>query len=253
MPSKPCLLLTGFEPFGGDPTNPSAEVVRQLEGRRHGSHRIVGAVLPCVFGECRRALAELLARHRPAAVIALGVAAGRAAITPERVAINVDDARIPDNACRQPVDVPVEPGGPAACWSTLPLKAIVAALQVEGIPAEVSNSAGTFVCNHLFYGLMRTLEQPDWRGVPGGFIHLPCRPEEARPGQASLPFATLVRAIDVAIRITLEGLSQAAPAGDVGRRSRARRASSSRRPSSTSGRGRPPAASSSSLRAARRR
>lgn len=207
----PVVLLTGFEPFGGDPHNVSAEIARELHGRRHGRDRVVGAVLPCVFGGCVEELARLLERHRPVAVVALGVAAGRASVTPERVAINVDDARIPDNAGRQPVDMPIEPGGPAACWSTLPLKAIVGALAAEGIPAEVSNSAGTFVCNHLFYGLMRTLVQPVWRGVPGGFIHVPCRPEDARPGQPSLPQATLVRAIELAVRVTLEATRPSVP------------------------------------------
>jgi pyroglutamyl-peptidase len=134
---------------------------------------------------------------RPRLVICLGQAGGRAAITPERVAINVDDARIPDNAGGQPVDRPVVRGGPAAYFSTLPVKAMVAGLRADGVPAEVSQTAGTFVCNHVFYGLMHALRRRS--GVRGGFIHVPFLPEQASRGQASLALDTLVAAI---VRVT---------------------------------------------------
>lgn len=144
MKSAP-VLVTGFEPFGGDAVNPSAEIARALDGRVIAGRTVVGAVLPCVFRTSTRELARLLRRHRPAVVIATGLAGGRAEVTPERVAINVDDARIADNAGAQPIDVPVVRGGPAAYWSRLPIKAIVSALQQRGIPAAVSQTAGTFV------------------------------------------------------------------------------------------------------------
>lgn len=197
--APPVLLLTGFEPFGGASTNPSREIVRALDGAKVAGHRIVAAVLPCVFGGARRELARLRRRHRPAVVVCLGVAEGRAGITPERVAINLEDARIPDNAGGQPRDRPVVRGGPAAYWSKLPVKAIVAALQREGIPAAVSHTAGTFVCNHLFYSLMHSVRG---RRVRAGFIHVPAavaRPGARRPG---LPLATQIRGVALALKVT---------------------------------------------------
>lgn len=196
--APPVLLLTGFEPFGGAATNPSADIVRALEGARIAGHQIAGAVLPCVFGAARRELAHLLRRHRPAVVVCLGVAEGRTGITPERVAINLEDARIPDNAAAQPRDRPVVRGGPAAYWSTLPVKAIVAALERDGIPATVSHTAGTFVCNHVFYSLMHAVRR---RRVRAGFIHVPA--VMARPGPRSpgLPLATQIRGIALALKV----------------------------------------------------
>jgi pyroglutamyl-peptidase len=142
---------------------------------------------------------------KPALIICVGQAGGRAEITPERVAINVDDARIPDNAGRQPVDRPVVRGGPAAHWSTLPIKAIVAELRRREIPAAVSQTAGTFVCNHVFYGLMHELRRQ--RRVRGGFIHVPYLPEQAArvPGGApSLSLEAMTRAIAVAVAVSVK-------------------------------------------------
>ncbi len=196
------VLITGFEPFGGDPINPSREIARALDGRALAGRRIVGAVLPCVFDVSLVELRRLLRQHRPELVVCLGLAAGRAEITPERIAINLDDARMPDNAGFQPIDRPVVRGGPAAHWSTLPVKAIVADLRQRGVPASVSQTAGTFVCNHVFFGLMQALRRR--RGVRGGFVHLPGVPEQVKPGQPSLPLATMIEAvgwlIEVAIR-----------------------------------------------------
>ncbi|MBI2498302.1 MAG: pyroglutamyl-peptidase I [Opitutae bacterium] len=195
------ILLTGFEPFGGEKINPSQEIARHWHGRRIGGHRVVGALLPCVFGAAITELKRQIRATRPVLVICTGQAGGRIDITPERVAINVDDARIADNAGRQPVDKPVAPGGPAAYWSTLPVKAIVAALQRRGIPASVSQTAGTFVCNHVFYGLMHALCSE--RGVRGGFIHVPYLPEQTKRGQPSLPLETMVEAVGVAMTTAL--------------------------------------------------
>ena len=150
-PSRPAtVLLTGFDPFGGDALNPSWEIARALHRRQIAGHRVLAAQLPTVFGASLARLDELLAAHRPALVICLGLAAGRAALSLERVAINVDDARIPDNAGAQPVDTPVVAGAPAAYFSTLPIKAMRQAMLAAGVPAEVSQTAGTFVCNHVF-------------------------------------------------------------------------------------------------------
>ncbi|MFM1748010.1 MAG: pyroglutamyl-peptidase [Verrucomicrobiota bacterium] len=195
------VLLTGFEPFGGAARNPSGEIALAWDGREVAGARIVGAVLPCVFGSARRELDLLLRRHRPAVVLCLGVAAGRAAITPERVAINVDDARIPDNAGRRPIDLPIVRGGPVAYWSTLPIKAIVAELRSRGIPAEVSQTAGTFLCNHVFYALMHAVRRR--RGVKAGFVHVPAMSEAAAPGEPSLPLAALIEAAGVMLRTIL--------------------------------------------------
>jgi pyroglutamyl-peptidase len=195
------VLLAGFEPFAGDTVNPSAELARALGGRVVAGHMVIGAILPCVFATARHEIARLVRLHQPAAVIGIGLAGGRAEITPERVAINVTDARIPDNAGAQPIDLPVVRGGPAAYWTRLPIKAIVAALRERSIPAAVSETAGTFVCNHVFYGLMHALR---WqRAIRGGFIHVPYLPEQAPRGQPSLSREMMIEAIEIAIESTL--------------------------------------------------
>lgn len=204
------VLITGFEPFDGESVNPSGEIARQLHGTVIVGHRVVGALLPCGFGAAITELKRQIRAVKPALVICVGQAGGRAEITPERVAINVDDARIPDNAGRQPVDRPVVRGGPAAYWSTLPIKAMVAALTRRGIPASVSQTAGTFVCNHVFYGLMHGLRGQN--KIRGGFIHVPCLPEQAlrpdsgraKPDQPSLPLETMTLAIGTAIAVALK-------------------------------------------------
>jgi pyroglutamyl-peptidase len=199
--SAQTILLTGFEPFDGATVNPSAEIVRRLHGRKSGGNPIAGVVLPCRFREATAVLDREIRRLDPALVICLGQAGGRAEITPERIAINVDDARIPDNAGRQPVDRPIVQRGPAAYWSKLPIKAIVATLRARDIPAAVSQTAGTFVCNHVFYGLMHALRRR--RGVRGGFVHLPWLPEQAGAGQPSLPLDVMLRAVEEMLRVTL--------------------------------------------------
>jgi pyroglutamyl-peptidase len=190
------ILVTGFEPFGGDAFNPSQAVVQALDGRRVAGRTVVGGVLPCVFGRANAELRRLLRRHRPELVVCLGLAASRGEITPERVAINVDDARIPDNAGAQPVDRPIVRGGPAAYFSTLPVKAIVAALHAAGHRAGVSQTAGTFVCNHVFYGLMRALARR--RGTRGGFVHVPAVAlRDGGPDAAEL--ARLTAAVEIVL------------------------------------------------------
>jgi pyroglutamyl-peptidase len=198
--SRP-LLVTGFEPFGGERINPSAEVARALHGRTLAGARIVGLVLPCVFDRSIDTLRVAIAQHAPQLVLALGQASGRTGFTPERVAINLDDARIPDNAGAQPIDRPVVPRGAAARFTTLPVKAMVAALQAAGYPAEVSHSAGTFVCNHVFYGLQHALRRR--RAVRSGFMHLCCLPEQAAPGTPSLPLPSMIDGVGIALATAL--------------------------------------------------
>ena len=195
------ILVTGFEPFGGEHINPSAEVARGLNGRTIGGAPVVGVVLPCVFGASIDALRAALDAHRPQLVLALGQASGREGFTLERVAINLDDARIADNAGAQPIDEPVIARGPAAHFTTLPIKAMVAALREAGHSASVSNSAGTFVCNHVFYGLQQALKRR--RSVRSGFMHLPCLPAQAAPHQPSLPVATMVEGVGIALATAL--------------------------------------------------
>lgn len=192
------LLLTGFAPFGGETLNPSWEAVRRLDGERLGDLTVVAAQLPTEFGAALRVLDELLERHRPTLVVAVGQAGGRAELSLERIAINVDDARIPDNAGRQPIDEPVVAGGPAAYFSTLPIKAMTRALRDAGIPATVSQTAGTFVCNHVFYGLLHRLQGT---GVRGGFIHIPYLPTQAavQPGAPSMALETLIAGLRLAL------------------------------------------------------
>lgn len=195
------VLVTGFDPFGGDSVNPSWLAAQALHGRQIAGHRIVAAQLPCVFDESLRVLRALLARHKPSLVICLGQAGGRDALSLERVAININDARIPDNAARQPVDTPVDAGGPAAYFSTLPVKAMMLAIREEGVPAEVSQTAGTFVCNHVFYGLMHELaRRRALKGTRGGFMHVPWLPDQGTP---SMPLEEMVKGLRAAVRCAL--------------------------------------------------
>jgi len=197
------VLITGFEPFGGETVNPSWEVVKLLDGMIIDDCRVVARQLPCVFGESLEVLNAAIDALQPSVVLAIGQAGGRVDVTVERVAINVDDARIPDNRGQQPVDVAIVPGGPAAWFSTLPIKAMVAALREAGIPASVSQTAGTFVCNHVMYGVLHKLaDRPE---VKGGFIHIPYLPEQAaaHPGAPSMATQTLKQALEIAIAVSL--------------------------------------------------
>src|SRR5262245_48716256 len=142
------VLVTGFEPFGGERVNPSWEICTRLPKSIAGL-RVETCRVPCVFGRAVDVVAAAIERHRPSLVILIGQAGGRSRISVERVAINVDDARLPDNAGAQPIDVPIDEDGPPACFSTLPVKAMVTAIRRSGVPAELSNTAGTYVCNHL--------------------------------------------------------------------------------------------------------
>jgi pyroglutamyl-peptidase len=197
----PTVLVTGFEAFGGQTVNPSWMAAQALHGRTVAGHRLIGAQLPTVFGSAIEALRDLLHRYHPALVVCTGQAGGRTALSLERIAINVNDARIPDNDGAQPVDTPVVAGGPAAYFTSMPIKAMLAALLAEGINAEVSQTAGTFVCNHVFYGLMHELEtRHDLRRTRGGLIHVPWLPPQ---GQPSMRLDEIVSGLRVAIGCAL--------------------------------------------------
>jgi pyroglutamyl-peptidase len=207
------VLLSGFEPFNGAAINPSWEAARALDGWSGPGFTVVARQLPCVFGAAFDVLRGAIAQVRPDIVIAVGQAGGRSEISLERVAINIDDATIRDNAGAQPVDTPVVADGPAAYFSTLPVKAIVRALRLRGFPAGVSQTAGTFVCNHVFYGLMHHIVgQP----VRAGFIHVPFLPEQAadRPERPpSMALRDIVDALRIAVEVAVVTETDAAEAG----------------------------------------
>lgn len=210
------VLLTGFEPFDCEAVNPSWEAVRALDGTRIGDATVVARQLPCVFGAAIEAMSQLLEAHRPTLAIAVGQAGGRTELSVERVAINVDDARIADNTGHQPVDTPIVVDGPAAYFATLPIKAMVRALRLAGVPAAVSQTAGTFVCNHVFYGLMHRLATtPALAGTRGGFVHIPYLPEQAarHAGAPSMALETLVKGLRVAIEAALGNAEDVREAG----------------------------------------
>ncbi|OKO50271.1 MULTISPECIES: pyroglutamyl-peptidase I [Pseudomonas] len=187
------VLLTGFEPFDKAAVNPSWEAVRQLDGVPLSEGvKIVARCLPCAFATAAETLLQLINELQPAMVIATGLGPGRSDISIERVAINVNDARIPDNLGAQPIDTSVVEGGPAAYFSTLPIKGMVKAVREAGIAASVSQTAGTFVCNQVFYRLQHALVGT---GVRSGFIHVPGLPGSSEP---SMVLSTTVEGLRVA-------------------------------------------------------
>ncbi|GHA63660.1 pyroglutamyl-peptidase I [Photobacterium aphoticum] len=201
------VLITGFEPFGGEAINPALEAVMALDGQSLNGGEIVVCSVPVVRYAAIDTVIAAIEQHQPDVVITVGQAAGRAAITPERVAINVDDYRIADNGGHQPVDEPVIADGPAAYFSTLPVKAITHVLQEEGIPAQVSNTAGTFVCNHLFYGVQHYLcnRSVGNHHVRHGFVHIPLLPQQAVQGtQPSMSLATIVQGLTLVAQACLD-------------------------------------------------
>ena len=189
----PTLLLTGFDPFDGAKSNPSWDAASALDGCVIGGHRIAARRLPTEFEASLRALRAAIRETGPSLVVCTGLAGGRKELSLERVAINVDDARIADNIGAQPVDARIAARGPAAYFTTLPIKAMLAALEKQGIPAHVSQTAGTFVCNHVFYGLMHALRRTP--GVRGGFIHVP------RAGRGGMPLDQIVEGLRIALRV----------------------------------------------------
>ena len=189
------IIVTGFDPFGGETINPSIECVKalpEIEGVE-----LIRLELPTVFKESAKRLNDVIKDVKPDAVLSVGQAGGRAEITMERIAINVDDARIPDNISQQPIDEAIQLDGEAAYFSTLPIKRIVKAIREAGIPAEVSNSAGTFVCNHIMYQALFAATKAD-KPFKAGFMHIPFIPEQTTD-KPSLPLEESTKALQIAI------------------------------------------------------
>ncbi len=189
------VLLTGFEPFGKASSNPSGEIVKQISG-----DNIVTAILPVAYAQSAERLLALIAEHNPDVVICLGQAEGRKEITPERVAINLDDARLADNEGVLRNDVKILADGPDAYFSTLPVKEIVEAIKAAGVPAAVSLSAGAFLCNHVFY-----VAQNKFAGtkIRSGFVHVPLMDEQAgeSPGLPTMPLDQMVKAVRTMLEV----------------------------------------------------
>jgi pyroglutamyl-peptidase len=195
------VLLTGFEPFAGAASNSSWDAVERVTEIWEGDARLVVELLPVTFAGASGAMRELLARYSPDVVIGVGLADGRDAVTPERVAINVEDARIPDNDGDQPSDRAIAAGGPAAYFSGLPVKEIASAIRAAGIASRVSDTAGTYVCNSLMYTTMRAIDGTD---VTAGFIHVPASPELAADTDTPwMEVDEIARALVIAIEVSL--------------------------------------------------
>lgn len=195
------ILVTGFDAFGGETVNPALEAVKLLPAQIEGA-QLVPLEIPTARRRSLEVIERAMRQCRPDVVVSVGQAGGRAGMTVERVGINVDDFRIPDNDGDQPVDEPIAPDGPDAYLTNLPIKAMVEAMREAGVPADVSNTAGTFVCNHVLYGV-RHLCETRYPGVRNGFIHVPYLPEQVvdKPGEPSMELSDIVRGLSVALAV----------------------------------------------------
>ena len=194
------LLLTAFTPFDGERINPALEAVKLVKDKI-GNLEIVKLEVPTVFGKSIQLVFDAIDKEKPDFVLSIGQAGGRAEITPERVAINLNDARIPDNEGNQPIDEPIFSDGENAYFSTLPVKAMVEAIRKEGLPSSLSNSAGTYVCNHLMYGVLYYLDKRPSTSMKAGFIHVPYIPEQTKNKKEmpALELSEIVRGLEAAI------------------------------------------------------
>ena len=193
------VLVTGFDPFGGEPINPAPEAVKAMKDTIAGAE-IVKMQIPTVVGKSIEKIHQKMKELQPDLVISVGQAGGRFGVTPERVAINVTDARIPDNEGNQPIDEPIFPDGPAAYFSNLPVKAMVQAIKDAGYPSVLSNSAGTYICNHVMYGILYYIEK-EFPNVRGGFIHVPYAPSQVvnKPSTPSMALADITASLEAAV------------------------------------------------------
>ncbi|UTY38593.1 pyroglutamyl-peptidase I [Allocoprobacillus halotolerans] len=195
------ILVTGFDPFGGEKINPAIESVKKLPDEIAGAE-IVKLEIPTVCHQSLKVIDAAIAQYDPDVILSIGQAGGRSDITVERIGINIDDCRIPDNAGQQIIDEPIYPDGPAAYFSNLPIKAMVAKIQELHIPASVSHTAGTFVCNHVLYGVRHMIETK-YQGKRSGFIHIPFLPEQVvdKKNMPSMSLDTIVQALIGAIEV----------------------------------------------------
>lgn len=202
------ILVTGFDPFGGEKINPALETIKRLPDTILGA-QIIKLEIPTVVGKSLAKIAEAVEKENPDVVLSIGQAGGRSEITVERIGINIDDCRIPDNEGNQPIDEPVVKGGPAAYFVTVPIKAIVENIKAHNIPASISNTAGTFICNHVCYGVAHLAAQRTAAGKPmkSGFIHIPFLPEQVigKPALTpSMSLETIVSGITHALEAIVE-------------------------------------------------
>ncbi|MBP3978115.1 pyroglutamyl-peptidase I [Microbacterium sp. BLY] len=204
------ILLTGFDPFDGAARNPSMEAVRTVAAGYDGPHDLAIATLPVSFARAAALLRDTIARHSPDAVVCTGLAGGSDRITVERVGVNLMDARIPDNDGAQPVDEPSDPDGPAARFATLPTKRLVRRLTDAGLPARLSLSAGSYVCNHVLYTALSVVP----RGVPAGFVHLPWSRSTAPAGAFFLDDEDIARSVRLVVDHCLDD-DDDAPGGSL--------------------------------------
>ena len=191
------LLITGFDPFGGEAINPSWEAVRRLPDQI-GKYTLIKRQIPTVFGKGAKRVLDAAAETHPDAILCVGQAGGRSTVTPETIGINLREASIPDNAGQKIVNEPVIPGGPAAYFATMPVRDMTAAIRKAGLPAVLSYSAGTFVCNDVLYTLLHHYHGTETRV---GFIHVPFLPEQAREEQNSMPLEQMIQALELAIGV----------------------------------------------------
>lgn len=193
------ILVTGFDPFGGESINPATEAVKRLPNTIAGA-TIEVLEIPTVFHKSAQVVRDKMREYRPDVVLCIGQAGGRTGLTPERVAINQDDARIPDNEGNQPIDVTIQPDGKAAYFSTLPIKAMVEFIKRAGLPASVSNTAGTFVCNHIMYQVLYLVDA-EFPNTKAGFMHIPYMMEQVvdKPNQPAMSLTDITRGIQAAI------------------------------------------------------
>ncbi|SFC69336.1 pyroglutamyl-peptidase [Alkalibacterium subtropicum] len=198
------ILISGFDPFGGENINPAYEAIKLLPDSVRGAE-IVKMEMPTVFHLTAEVLEEKVREVDPDVILCIGQAGGRCGLTPERVAINVDDARIPDNNQQQPIDEKIKKDGPAAYFSSLPIKAMVEKMREANVPSSVSNSAGTFVCNHIMYQVLYMIDK-NFQGKTGGFIHCPFIPEQVidKPNQPSMSLADIVKGLKAGIEAIIE-------------------------------------------------
>ena len=198
------VLVTGFDPFGGEKLNPALEAIKSLPSEIQGAE-VRWLEVPTVFYKSAKILEEEIRIYQPDIVLCIGQAGGRKGLTPERVAINQDDARIQDNEGNQPIDRPIQLDGPPAYFSSLPIKAMVQAIKEEGLPASVSNTAGTFVCNHLMYQVLYLVEK-EFPTIKAGFMHIPYMMEQVvnRPTTPAMSLVDIRRGIEAAIGAIIE-------------------------------------------------
>ena len=198
------VLITGFDPFGGETINPAWEAVKVIKDEIAGA-QVIKMQIPTVVNKSIEKIHEKMAEINPDIVISVGQAGGRFGVTPERVAINITDARIPDNEGNQPIDIPIFEDGDTAYFSNLPVKAMVQAIKDAGYPSVLSNTAGTYICNHVMYGILYYI-QKEFPGAPGGFIHVPYAASQVvnKPGTPSMAIADITASLEAAIQAAVE-------------------------------------------------